>query len=470
MALRSQRDALSNISIDQVPLVGVDLNNIVFRQEKNETKALGVLDSLLAVGVQTYAMDLKLGRDGNLTLSGSEVTFQSVLSTIKRYLSSTNDYLNANMIVLLLSSALSSNSSTALRSYPNVTSLLENYLGLSTIYSPGQLSNDRSSGDVQNYRGQYEVSGWPSLNHFLYSVQRRVVISYINADSEEILSSGLIFSADSLSFDLGNSSVSCPLTDTTALTKRSNMSWRFLQSSFESNDIRAYVMCGYSPIINNSYTSNTIQSISSLLEDSLSWSWASNEPNTTTATQSNSTTLIARRCAVINYIESNSSSYWAVSNCYDRKRALCRHNDDEFEWVISEESANYFSAHEQGEGDFCPKNYTLSLPQTALQQKSVENYLHQLGSSDLEVWIDLNSVSVPDCWVAGGPYASCPYQKDVSGRNFVAMVTPVSVFSIFTIVILIFLSWRKVPIQHNRKRWKRLINSHPSSRAEGVPS
>ncbi|CUS21334.1 LAQU0S03e00188g1_1 [Lachancea quebecensis] len=472
IALRSQRDVLSNISIDKVPVVGVQLNDVAFRGTSNETESLGVLASLLNVGVQAYMMDIEFDKSYNLTISGSNTSFGTTLSTIKRFISSTNNYLNADILVLLLRLKQSQNASTegTPASYPNITAILDLYLGSSAIYTPSQLMYDRSSGNVAPSYGNLNSPDWPSLNYFLYSIQKRVTVFYVDTASSDALQSPVIFNSSSLNYKTSNTSITCPLTNNAQVLDMSNLGWRFLQKDFSSDDIGEYTRCGYSPIIDKNYSPDSIKTISNVLENSLLWSWAPNEPDTSDNARSNSTSLVARRCAVVNYTKSNSSSYWTVANCYDRKRALCKRDGNDFEWAVTQDSASYFSHHDQDGNGFCPENFSLSLPQTALQEKSLDNYLSQLSPDTWEIWIDLNSVSVPDCWVPDGPYASCPYQKEVSARNFVSMITPVSVFAFVTIVMLIMLSWRRVPIQDNRKRWKRVINSRLGSKAEGVPA
>ncbi|KAM3164190.1 Maintenance of telomere capping protein 6 [Lachancea thermotolerans] len=472
IALRSQRDVLSNISIDKVPMVGVQLNEVAFRGTSNETESLEILASLLNVGVQAYMMDIEFDESYNLTISGSDTSLGTTLSTFKRFISSSNNYLNADMLVLLLRLKQNTNTSTkgAPSNFPNITAILDLYLGSSTLYTPSQLAYDRSSGNVAPSYGNLNSPDWPSLNYFLYSIQKRAVVFYVDTASSDALQSPAIFNASNLNYETSNTSIVCPLTNNAQVLNTSSLSWRFLQKDYSPSDIREYTMCGYSPIIDNKYNPNSINTISNVLENSLLWSWASYEPNTSDDTRSNSTSLVARRCAVVHYTKSNSSSYWTVANCYDRKRALCKRDGNDFEWAVTQEGASYFSHHDQDGNGFCPDNFSLSLPQTALQEKSLDNYLSQLSPEGWEIWIDLNSVSVPDCWVPDGPYASCPYQKEVSTRNFVSMITPVSVFAAVTILMLIMLSWRRVPIQDNRKRWKRVINSHLGSKAEGVPA
>ncbi|SCV02237.1 LANO_0F16204g1_1 [Lachancea nothofagi CBS 11611] len=471
LALRSQRDAGTNISIDQVSLTGVYLNNAAIAGDNNNgSEALDIFSHLLGVGVQSYVIELNSSDNMNLSLSNSNTSFGSVLTSLKQYVADSNNVLNANMLVLLLRLAPADTKSNSTTPTNNITAELESNLGLSTLYTPLQLASDRAAGLTQNYKGKDSSQGWPTMDYFLYRLQKRVLVAYIDSNTSARLPSEYVFDSHILNYETNNATNSCPLYQESGLTTTANESWRFLESQFLPSDIHEYIMCGYSPIVSNEYTKDSISSISGLLQNSLLWSWAYNEPNTYEPVKSNSTSLVARRCTVVNYMESNSTSSWVVANCYDKKRSVCRHKDNVFDWVISKLSDDYFSTHEDSDNDVCPTNYTLSFPQTPLQEMALNNYLRNSASSDLEAWIDLNSVSVPDCWVPGGPYASCPYQKDVSARSFVGIITPVSVFSTATIVLLIILTWRKVPIQDNRKRWKKVIHLHSTTETDGVPS
>ena len=40
------------------------------------------------------------------------------------------------------------------------------------------------------------------------------------------------------------------------------------------------------------------------------------------------------------------------------------------------------------------------------------------------VWIDMNDITVPDCFVTGGPYATCPYQMTVTRLKLAGLIAP----------------------------------------------
>ncbi|SCU86718.1 LAFA_0E02608g1_1 [Lachancea sp. 'fantastica'] len=482
LALRSQRDLGVNVSIDQLYSVGVNVDKVIGGDKSvNETQSLMTLNNLLKVGVQSYVVDLNVSDPQNFMLPSSNISFSTFLTAIRQYVSSSNNYLNANILILLLrpnfdtasGSANSSFSSSPSQSSPllsNMTAQLETSLGLSAIYTPSQLLSDRAQGITVGFTGDYSKVGWPPLEYFLYKIQKRVLVAYVDSNVLDVLPSDYVFDGKSLNFQTSNITNSCPSSNTSELAKVVENGWRFLESQFLPSDIREYVMCGYSPIISNHYTPQNISDIADLLETSLPWSWAHKEPNSYDTSRSNSTSLVARRCAVVHYVAANSTSYWAVANCYDKRRTVCRHEKNNLDWRISKSNLNYFSTHDQDDNDVCPENYTVGLPKSPLEETALNSYLSEVGSEGLDAWIDMNSISVPDCWVAGGSYASCPYQKEVSSRSFVGFITPVSIFTAITLALLFFLTWRKVPIQDNRKHWKKIVSTHSTLQKEGVPS
>ncbi|CEP63131.1 Mtc6p LALA0_S07e03070g [Lachancea lanzarotensis] len=476
LALRSQRDLGVNVSIDQIYNVGVNVDKVLGsgNQPSNETDSLMTLNSLLKVGVQSYVVDLNVSDPQNLRLPSSNISFSNLLATVRQYVTSSNNYLNANILVLLLrpnfdSTSTASNSSSS-PLLPNITAQLEANLGLSSIYTPSQLLSDREQGVTVGFTGDYSKAGWPPLEHFLYKIQKRVLVAYIDANVSDVLPSDYVFDGTALNFQTSNTTLSCASYQSPELANVAKRGWRFLESQFLSDNIREYAMCGYSPIIGNNYDLQNISAIADLLQNSLSWSWAYNEPNSYNAIRSNATSLVALRCAVVHYVATNSTINWAVANCYDKRRTVCRHKNDNLDWSISKTNLNYFSTHDQDNDDVCPDNYTVSLPKNPLEERALKSVLTEVGSEELDAWIDMNSISVQDCWVAGGPNAPCPYEKETSSRSFVGIITPVSVFSAISIALLFFLTWRKVPIQDNRKHWKKIVSTHSTLQKEGVPS
>ncbi|SCV00027.1 LAMI_0G02388g1_1 [Lachancea mirantina] len=469
VALRSQRDIMANVSIDQIPFVGIKVSTVFNSSWDNITQALQVLSGVLDAGIQTLVVDVSLEeQDNEISVMNTNMTLRDVLVTLETYMSSTNNYLDANILNLMLRTDERRNS----QAVPdlNMTAYLEQSIPLSRIYMPQNLMEDRREGNAFDFEGNISSFGWPRMQNFLFEQQKRLMITAVDDDTDKVLNSSLIFDSNILTYLTDNSSVVCPLATQSALARTAQFQWRFLENEFNPKDIFEYVRCGFSPIITNEFDSPTLPGMDSLLESALLWSWQIGQPEEDESSKSNSTSLIAYRCAILHFQALNASSYWRTGNCYVSKDGLCRLLNKPFAWSLSTSESDYFELNDDDTDRKCPQNFDLSVPKSPLQQRAVEIYLSTLESPDMDIWIDLNSIAVPDCWVVGGPYASCPYEQNVSARNFLHMLAPSCVFAAVLLLMMIYLNWQKVPIQDNRKSWKRVVNSYSRSESEGVPA
>lgn len=469
-----------DVTIDQLPLIGVNLSSALFNMRStNDTQSLVAFYSLLQNGIQTFTLDLE-ERNNMWMVPKTNITFSDFLTTFQTFINATDDNLSANVLVLLLN--ISSNTRlNATRnstkysvasptnisdSSTNITYLLDQDMGRQRIYTPEDLANDRSTGSTFNVSG-LNNSGWPKLETFLYLTKRRLLIAELTNNLDQ--QTPYIFDSSVLYFDKGNASLSSPNTtdDYKTLTE---VAWRFLDSQFNPTDIRQYMNLGYSPIISNAYSIANISGISSILNTSIIWSWGNNQPLILeTSANTQKTYLTANNCAVLKYSPMNSSSYWIVDNCYDQFEGLCKDPLHAYTWLITETKETYF-AFDSNSDSKCPEGYSFALPRTPLEQASLLKHLYGLSAEARNIWIDLNSIAVSNCWVTGGPYAACPYQKTVSRRNFVEMLTPVTVCSFAILVMVSYLNLLRIPIHNNRKSWKRIVNEVSKSEMEGVPS
>ena len=159
---------------------------------------------------------------------------------------------------------------------------------------------------------------------------------------------------------------------------------------------------------------------------------------------------------------------WALQNCYDKIRGACQNTLDPFSWVLTEDIGSYVDWTTQSG---CPEGFSVSIPLLSLEQFSL---LSHLVSHNVlyPVWVDMNDITVPGCYVSGGPYALCPYQEAITTRTFVKSLAPSSLVALF-LIILIFCEriFLKTPIHTNRKRhWKRKIaDYYKENDYEGVP-
>lgn len=264
-------------------------------------------------------------------------------------------------------------------------------------------------------------------------------------------------------------------------------------TSFDNATIAKYIECGYSPILNASgyriYTTNNSESsdIGSIIDNFIPlslWSWASNQPQVPSSAQntlvdtignningSNEDLLhqgevdqVAYKCVVI------TENGWQLANCYAIYPLACKSNASPNEWIVKkDDKKQYFETYKD---NICPEGYSFSIPGLSIEMLALQNHI---AANDISypVWVDMNDITVTNCFVMGGPYANCPYQKTITRLRLARLVAPSFIMAVF-ILVLIFLEkfFRPKPVQKNRKRhWKRVINEYyKENEYEGVPS
>lgn len=469
--IRSQRDLMINVSIDQLPLVGVSLFDAFLKNGRNDdTRTLISFMELMQHGVQSFTVDLE-SRRNQWMLKKSNISFTKFLNVFQTYVNISDNNLSANMLVLLLriSPSNATNATSLATNETNFTDILDENLGRQRIYTPDDLRYDREYGRVYNTFNNDSV-GWPALGSFLYDKRRRVVLMEI---SENLIhqKTPYVFNGSSvLHLDEGNATLGIPKT-ANEIQNLSAIGWKFLEASFTTTDIRQYVEIGYSPIITNEYSTHDFGDIYPLLNLTILWSWKPDQPITISSSnkRNQNQQLTAYNCAALHYTSANFSASWDVENCYARHKGLCKHRSQDYLWIISKGHDTYFEFDQHSDSQ-CPDDYYFSLPKTPLEQLAVTQYLRNSSSEDAYFWIDMNSIAVSDCWVTGGPDATCPYQRSVSKRNFVSMLTPVTVCSFVILCMVFYLNLLHVPIHNNRKSWRRIVNEVSKWEVDGVPS
>ncbi|GAV47642.1 hypothetical protein ZYGR_0H04880 [Zygosaccharomyces rouxii] len=468
--IRSQRDLMANVPIDQVPMIGVNIFDAFLKNGRNnDSRALLSFMELMQHGVQSFTVDLE-PRNSQWMLKKSNISFTRFLNVFQTYVNGSDNNLSANMLVLLLkiSPGNESNSTGTGKNGSNLTRILDQSLGRQRIYTPDDLDYDREYGRTFSTFGANSV-GWPILGSFLYDKKRRVILMEVT-NHLVYQNTPYIFNGSSiLHLDEGNATLGIPTT-VDQIQNLSSISWKFLEASFTTTDIKQYVDIGYNPVITNEYSVGDFGDIYQLLNLTILWSWKPDQPKTIQSSDSaREHQLIAYNCAALHYTSANFSASWDVENCYAIHKGLCKHRFNDYIWVISKGHDNYFGFDSHSESK-CPEDYYFSLPKTPLEQLAITQYLRNTSSEDALFWIDMNSVSVNDCWVTGGPDATCPYQRSVSKRNFVAMLTPVTVCSFVILCVVFYLNVLHVPIHNNRKSWRRIITEVSKWEVDGVPS
>lgn len=498
----------------------------------------------------TATVDVKWNGKTYQCEPGLSVT--DLMNTIYQYLRSSNIKLNANIVLVLLNlksiyyehpvtvhSNRTTNSTTTslVDSVPTDYDSYDYYyliVGNSTLdvsvsalssylFTPGNLDSFSESLLKENYTNFYS-SQYPTLYDFLFNLYKRIMVSVY---SENIHNSSrgynftksdesTIFFRNLTRFDptyvvASNTS----LLETCASRRDSSYDsslfadivelshFRYVvddnNTPFTNSSLHDWSKCGYSPILNASYSAyrasiaeksnDTSEQPGAIMSNFIPlqyWSWAKDQPVITSddlsplssatvkrddddtqgkdgENQILSKTQVANKCVTL------SSEGWAVSNCYDKYWVACKNNSDPFDWKLLRELTTYLDLKDD---DKCGDNYSLSLPKLSAEQNALLSFLNSKGIL-APVWIDLNDITITGCFVSGGPYAECPYKKVVTTLNLIRRIAP-SVVVAFIIILLVF--YEKfvllVPVHTNRKRyWKRTITQYyKENEYEGVPS
>lgn len=484
-AIRSQRDIMRNITIDQIPYVGVDLRKVLFNKESinninevneqygskrskvNETEVLiDNLSSLFNTGLQAMVLDLEI-KNNTWMIVETNLTFQQYLTTLHAFLIDSHYDLSANIQVLLLNIHNSTNmvTNSNLDTATNMTYLFDTYLGSRYIYTP----KDFLSYQYSNF-SITKISRWPTEQEFLFENNQRLIITELTSHLN-LTENPYIFPTNTLHYETEKSSLQCPLNNN-QINEMEKISWRFLNSQFTSTNITKSIYCGLSPIISNPYDISNITAIVKLINPSVVWTWAPNQPRL-----SNSKLLLGKdaikaySCAKIKYLSSNSTLSWTVGDCYNKLSGLCKKRDTDDDWLVTTTELSFFHFYTNVDSA-CPDGYNFSLPITPLDGLSLTYYLNSSSFSSLnekEFWINVNSISVSNCWVVGEE-TMCPYRSEVSSRNFLQMILPISIIAFLLLVAVFYLSLLTVPIHDNRKNWRTIVNQVSKSEFEGVPS
>lgn len=169
------------------------------------------------------------------------------------------------------------------------------------------------------------------------------------------------------------------------------------------------------------------------------------------------------RCAVIY------ESGLFVENCYQAHFVACQSKLNNGTWVIDMKRRNYFDARLACGDDLDDTRYTLGMPKQPRQLVTLIQSINSLAVKE-PVWVDLNCIFAQDCWIYGGPDAFCPFKNPEQNKKFIRMLSPIAIFIIFIFSLIMVSNSHKVPIQKNRKYWKKLISDYAEEEYEGVPA
>ncbi|KAM3065532.1 Maintenance of telomere capping protein 6 [Clarireedia jacksonii] len=305
--------------------------------------------------------------------------------------------------------------------------------------------------------------GWPSESYIEFSRSKRLLLQFGSVDPQMSdynfgADASTIFPHDYMSTSqsdtvsataTGDLKSGCFLTNSSTSLSSSNSSWATLSTvpnfpypttltsklSSLLHLAASLTTCGISPFLNSTLLNATARSDYhpyQAFSYATLWSWAPNEPRNASSAPSNTDSSLFRCAAIapdLNY-------RWVVTDCSEKLYAACRAPGQPYNWTLSTYPTSYSYAESA-----CPEPYTFSVPRTALENSylslllspnsttatssdSSSPDLHALSSHNPQshtshdssplhphIFIDLSSLSLPSCWVPGGPNATCPYSS-----------------------------------------------------------
>jgi hypothetical protein len=333
---------------------------------------------------------------------------------------------------------------------------------------------------------RYTVDGWPTEAYVEFQRYYRLGIAYGTVDSQMslynigpdldfIFPPGTFSNRRTTSLTAEGQVSSGCLFDAsdTGVTSQRNSSWAITSISSLDTGTRTDLMapipavtdltsCGLTAFLNETLGGATADKNPlpyAAYAHSTLWSWAPGEPlNATSSSDDND-----KRCAVM-----TTSPYpgrWRVTDCDDRYRVACHRQGEPYNWRISTQESGYYDGPSA-----CEPPYEFSVPHTALENAHL---LAALQKDDQKrpneaIFIDLNSINIPECWVSG-PDGTCPYlSTEGNDRIRIVVVPTVAAVIIFVLAALTFFVKCAANRRENKRgRRRRLLGGWEY---EGVPS
>lgn len=469
--------------------------------------------------------------NGNEYKCQPSFTMDTIMNQFRSYFGRTNTNMNANVVHILLGlrqfqfPKTMMNTTTISNKYQSSgdfakvgnSSLTDSVSGLgSLLFTPNDLNSFRNNHESSHYNNYYNLSSesFPTLQSFIFNNLKRSLaivvedeitqdksISYnhYDKDKDNIFFSGTDIDTNFVSItnslivskclDLLNNQSDLFNGELGKMSKQPQFNYIFDNEHlpFTNNTFHNLVQCGFSPLLSSeSYTINdtiTTSSVGQIINHFLPlsfWSWAQGEPGVdndknkgsgdnrflesqSNVQENNQGSQQARKCVTV------TENGWKVDNCYQKLPYACKNEHNPNKWIIKDDNHRlYFQASDEGR---CPKDHKFGVPNSNIEMLALKLVIKQ-QQVEYPVWIDLNDITVTNCFVTGGPYAQCPYQRTVTTKALAGLVAPTAVLAI-VIIVLVFLekAFRVNPVQTNRKRhWKKRINEFNKNEYEGVPS
>ncbi|KAF1835938.1 hypothetical protein BDW02DRAFT_522186 [Decorospora gaudefroyi] len=377
----------------------------------------------------------------------------------------------------------------------------------STTYTPSDLREERADLNDSWYEvewtnrplnGYFEDSkdasghlftenGWPNEAYMEFRELHRLISSYgtvdpqmslynIGPDLDYIFPPGTIINNLATSFDSSGRVTSGCLFDRTesSITSETNSSWArspapTLEISANPNlpapipSISNLTACGITPFLDQTLANTTADKnplpYAAYVQSTL-WSFAPGQPLNSSEGGDDSND---NRCVVMT--KSPYPGRWRVADCGEDHRVACRDLSQPYSWRISDDSTYYANA-----AGYCSDPFTFSVPHTALENSHLFAAFQRATPDDDDdvLYINLNSLSVPDCWVVG-LNGTCPYlrSRETSRTTLVVVPTVAAVIIFLMAALTFFVKCAANRRENKRGRKRRLVGGWEY---EGVPS
>ncbi|KIW24724.1 uncharacterized protein PV07_10419 [Cladophialophora immunda] len=460
--------------------------------------------TLLKLGPYMCSLDLNIG---------------SVISLYNDYFDHTSDTISARLhfldINLHAAAPFTDPSSPAHTPMPGRLPGSDDLIGAQfeaalgkAIYTPQNLQDDRNDLNRSWFRDDYRVptdanyfrteetgengirstpDGWPGETWILLTDSRRLLLSWDQIDPQmaqyDFLSeSSTIFNATELFptphvalSESGEATAGCYYHSGDTTIAQVNASWAIstigdINSNALSTLSQNLTACGFSPVMNVTLDGLSVQNNLLSYQDfaqSTVFGWAPGQPlNTTSA---NGKTDDDLRCAVLD-ATSQFQGRWRLETCQKSRRAACRIAGEPYAWRLSTFNVPYGAAP-----DACPDATSFDLPRTGLEN----TYLYRQILNDTTprnddsdgilsgVWINFNSLDQADCWVLGGPNATCPYsdfKEEEQQRQILIPTIAALIILILTVLTIL------VKCNQNRRNSRTRRRGDNGWEYEGIPS
>lgn len=403
-----------------------------------------------------------------------------------------------------------------------------------SVYTPVELREDRedlnvtwlNGGDEGDDEARYfqvqtrpdgglkSDNAWPSESFLNFEKGKRLVMGFgeIRVEGfQEGGDGGYIFGSGDVGWPYEGRDARCFYDPGKTNVGDVNNSWAVMvddeKKPWTQEGILTPVNCGYSPLINttsnitppptSSNTTTTTTNTTTQTPQQLNyfellkgtiWSWAPGEP----APPQANLTEDQFHCAAM----STTTGRWHVTDCNAHLRPACRVNDRPYQWTPGPRAGTYFDAQH-----LCPKDTAFDVPRTGLENQYL---LHSTSKSksksssplleltisplealepraldttqaDTRIWIDLQSLSHPSCWVRGGPDGAetrCPYGTEDMGNKTVIVPTVAAIIVLVVAGLMVFVkigSRRRERVRKRRRKQARRWGKE-GWEYEGVPA